>query len=66
MNSPPNSFSRQSDDSPPSNTSNQRDSAEKDQHLPVYRHMIPPSPASSTTSPLGCRLGPRSGSYTKH
>ncbi|EXK33860.1 hypothetical protein FOMG_11071 [Fusarium oxysporum f. sp. melonis 26406] len=52
MNSPPNSFSRQSDDSPPSNTSNQRDSAEKDQHLPVYRHMIPPSPASSTTSPL--------------
>ncbi|KAL9566508.1 hypothetical protein ACKAV7_009423 [Fusarium commune] len=52
MNSPPNSFSRQSDDSPSSDTSNPRNSAEKDQHLPVSRHMIPPSPASSTTSPL--------------
>ncbi|KAF5621908.1 methyltransferase [Fusarium sp. NRRL 52700] len=48
MNSPPNSFSRQSDDSPSSKPGN---SAGKDKHL-VSRQMVPPSPASSTTSPL--------------
>ncbi|KAF5703091.1 methyltransferase [Fusarium globosum] len=51
MNSPPNSFSRQSGDSPSSKTPNPKDGAGKDQHL-VSRHMVPPSPASSTTSPL--------------
>ncbi|KAJ4254440.1 hypothetical protein NW762_010038 [Fusarium torreyae] len=61
MNSPPNSILRQSDGSPTSNSPKSRKdcpsrptiSSDNDNVRPISRHhMVPPSPSSSTVSPL--------------